>query len=42
MSRVEILEREITSLSPEELAELRRWFAEISMPRIGSASLKRT
>ena len=28
MSRVEILEREITSLSPEELAELRRWFAE--------------
>jgi hypothetical protein len=28
MSRVEVLEREIKALSPEELAELRRWFAE--------------
>lgn len=28
MSKVENLEREIQQLSPEELAEFRRWFAE--------------
>ena len=28
MSRVEILEREIGALSPEEFAELRQWLAE--------------
>ena len=28
MSRVEILEREIKALSPEEFAELRQWFVE--------------
>ncbi len=28
MSRVQILEREIRALSPEEFAELRQWLAE--------------
>lgn len=28
MSKVENLERQIQQLSPEELAEFRRWFAE--------------
>ena len=28
MSRVEILEREIRALSPEEFAELRQWLSE--------------
>ena len=28
MSRVEILEREIRALSPEEFAELRQWLTE--------------
>ena len=28
MSKLETLERKITALSPEELAEFRRWFAE--------------
>ena len=28
MSRVEILEREIKALSPEEFAELRQWLTE--------------
>jgi hypothetical protein len=28
MSKIESLERQIQQLSPEELAEFRRWFAE--------------
>jgi hypothetical protein len=33
MSRVARLEREIESLSPEELAEFRAWFAEFDWGR---------
>ena len=31
MSRVEILEREISALSPEEFAELRQWLTEFDV-----------
>jgi hypothetical protein len=32
MSKVENLEKEIQQLSPEELAEFRRWFADFDAP----------
>ncbi len=33
MSKVESLERQIQQLSPEELAEFRRWYAEFDADR---------